>query len=55
MAERPAEVVAMHAPISAFRLSVAVSMVLIVEGSCQKPSSAQVLELKKLGTAKPER
>ena len=55
LATRSPVVVAGHAPTSAFMLSAAVNCVLIVEGSCQKPSSCTVLELKKLGKAKPER
>ena len=50
LAARPAALLAMHASASAIKLSAAVSLVLIVEGSCQKPSSTVAFELlKKLG------
>lgn len=49
---RPDVVVALHVPASAIKLSAAVSLILTVEGSCQKPSSRLALELKKLGKAK---
>ena len=43
---------ALHALASALKLLAAVRLNLIVEGSCQKPSSELVLELRKLRMGK---